>query len=125
MPGGLRGYSLYYLQRQGVFRTTVSREYLKSEKKEQGTVAMGDNKKWKLSTVKLTDGTDLRKYLNRTVSHYRSEGFRKNEEADSLVFRLELIMGILGIRAANDNQKIMPVWVLPSPMPYRPGASNN
>ncbi|MBE6473150.1 MAG: hypothetical protein E7Z99_06180 [Coriobacteriaceae bacterium] len=25
---------------------------------------------------------------------------------------VELIMGILGIRAANDNQKIMPVWVL-------------
>ena len=55
MPGGLRGYSLYYLQRQGVFRTTVSREYMKSEKKEQGTVAVGDNRKWKLSTVKLTD----------------------------------------------------------------------
>jgi len=46
------------------------------------------------SAVKLTDGTDLRKYLNRTVSHYRSEGFRKNEEAASLVFRLELILGI-------------------------------
>ncbi len=55
MPGGLRGYSLYYLQRQGVFSTTVSREYMKSEKKEQGTVAVGDNRKWKLSTVKLTD----------------------------------------------------------------------
>ena len=25
---------------------------------------------------------------------------------------ISLIMGILGIRAANDNQKIMPVWVL-------------
>ena len=25
---------------------------------------------------------------------------------------IELIMGILGIRASNDNQKIMPVWVL-------------
>lgn len=25
---------------------------------------------------------------------------------------IELIMGILGVRAANDNQKIMPVWVL-------------
>ena len=24
-PGGLLGYSLYYLQRQGVFKTTVSR----------------------------------------------------------------------------------------------------
>ena len=25
---------------------------------------------------------------------------------------VELIVGILGVRAANDNQKIMPVWVL-------------
>ena len=25
---------------------------------------------------------------------------------------IELILGILGIRASNDNQKIMPVWVL-------------
>ena len=25
---------------------------------------------------------------------------------------IELVMGILGVRAANDNQKIMPVWVL-------------
>ena len=25
---------------------------------------------------------------------------------------IELLVGILGIRAANDNQKIMPVWVL-------------
>ena len=46
------------------------------------------------SAVKLTDGTDLRKYLNRIVSHYRSEGFRKNDEAASLLFRLEFIMGI-------------------------------
>jgi len=54
-PGGLRGYSLYYLQRQGVFKTTVSRDYLKAEKKEQGTVAVGDNTKWKLSDITLTD----------------------------------------------------------------------
>ena len=46
------------------------------------------------SAVKLTDGTDLRKYLNRIVSHYRSDGFRNNDEAASLVFRLELILGI-------------------------------
>ena len=25
---------------------------------------------------------------------------------------VELVLGILGVRAANDNQKIMPVWVL-------------
>jgi len=54
-PGGLRGYSLYYLQREGVFETTVSREYLKAEKKEQGTVAVGDSRKWKLVDLSLTD----------------------------------------------------------------------
>ena len=54
-PGGLRGYSLYYLQRQGVFKTTVSRTYLKSKQKEQGTVAVGDTTKWKLSTLTLTE----------------------------------------------------------------------
>jgi len=54
-PGGLRGYSLYYLQHQGIFKTTVSRTYLKAEKKEQGTVAIGDTTKWKLEHLKLTD----------------------------------------------------------------------
>ena len=46
------------------------------------------------SAVKLTDGTDLRKYLDRITSHYRSAGFRAAEEAASLSFRLELILGI-------------------------------
>ena len=46
------------------------------------------------SAVKLTDGTDLRKYLEHTTSHYRSAGFRAAEEAASLSFRLELILGI-------------------------------
>ena len=46
------------------------------------------------SAVKLTDGTDLRKYLNRVASHYRSGGFRAAEEAGALAFRLELILGI-------------------------------
>lgn len=46
------------------------------------------------SAVKLTDGTDLRKYLDRVTSHYRSAGFRAVEEAGSLNFRLELILGI-------------------------------
>jgi len=54
-PGGLRGYSLYYLQRQGVFKTTVSRVYHKSEIKEQGMVAVGDTTKWKLHNFTLTD----------------------------------------------------------------------
>ena len=46
------------------------------------------------STVKLTDGTDLRKYLNKVVSHYRSSGFHAAEEAASLAYRLELVLGI-------------------------------
>ena len=46
------------------------------------------------SAVKLTDGTDLRKYLNKLSSHYRSSGFHAAEEAASLAFRLELILGI-------------------------------
>ena len=46
------------------------------------------------STVKLTDGTDLRKYLNKVVSHYRSDGFHAAEEAGALAFRLELVLGI-------------------------------
>ena len=54
-PGGLRGYSLYYLQRQGVFKTTVSRVYHKAEIKEQGMVAVGDTTKWKLHNFTLTD----------------------------------------------------------------------
>ena len=29
-----------------------------------------------------------------------------------LASAVELVVGILGVRAANDNQKIMPVWVL-------------
>lgn len=46
------------------------------------------------SAVKLTDGTDLRKFLERITSHYRSAGFRAAEEAAALNFRLELILGI-------------------------------
>ena len=46
------------------------------------------------SAVKLTDGTDLRKYLDRITSHYRGAGFRASEEAASLSFRLELFLGI-------------------------------
>ena len=46
------------------------------------------------STVKLTNGTDLRKFLERITSHYRSAGFHAGAEAASLSFRLELILGI-------------------------------
>ncbi len=46
------------------------------------------------SAVKLTDGTDLRKYLDKIVSHYRNAGFRAAEEMESLNYRLELFLGI-------------------------------
>ena len=56
------------------------------------------------SAVKLTDGTDLRKYLNKIVSHYRSEGFGKSEESASLLYRLELILGICdGLTCAHSR----------------------
>jgi hypothetical protein len=55
MPGGLRGYSLYYFQRLGLFKTTVSRQYLKAKKGEEGTTAVGDNRKWRVEKLSLTD----------------------------------------------------------------------
>ena len=55
MPNSLRGYSLYYFQRLGLFKTTVSRQYLKAKKGEEGTTAVGDNRKWRLEKLSLTD----------------------------------------------------------------------
>jgi dihydrodipicolinate synthase/N-acetylneuraminate lyase len=55
MPGGLRGYSLYYFQKLGLFKSTVSRQYQKAKKGEEGTTAVGDNRKWKLEKLTLTD----------------------------------------------------------------------
>ena len=55
MPGGLRGYSLYYFQKLGLFKSTVSRQYQKAQKGEEGTTAVGDNRKWKLEKLTLTD----------------------------------------------------------------------
>jgi len=52
-PGGLRGYSLYYLQKAGCFTNLVSREYEKSKQDDGGT--RGEGKKWKLGTVSLSD----------------------------------------------------------------------
>ena len=59
------------------------------------------------SAVKLTDGTDLRKFLERITSHYRSAGFRAAEEAAALNFRLELILGITdGILYAHSRNVV-------------------
>ena len=52
-PGGLRGYSLYLLQKEGLCKTLVSRQYKKREVTEGGT--FGTGKGWKLETTKLSD----------------------------------------------------------------------
>lgn len=52
-PGGLRGYSLYLLQKEGLCRSLVSRQYQHREVTEGGTFGWGDG--WKLETVKLTE----------------------------------------------------------------------
>ena len=54
IPGGsLRGYSLYYLKKLGLFKTTLSRTYLKSKVTESGT--FGEGHGWKLEDLSLTD----------------------------------------------------------------------
>ena len=54
IPGGsLRGYSLYYLKKLGIFKTTLSRTYLKSKVTESGT--FGEGHEWKLEDLSLTD----------------------------------------------------------------------
>ena len=50
-PGGLRGYSLYLLKKQGVFRNMVSRQYVKAKVTEGGS--FGTGRAWKLERVKL------------------------------------------------------------------------
>ena len=52
-PGGLRGYSLYFLVKAGVFKNMVSRQYKDAKVTEGGS--FGENKAWKLETVSLTE----------------------------------------------------------------------
>ena len=54
-PGcvGLRGYSMYYLQKEGLAASMVSRQYLHREVTEGGTFGWGDG--WKLESVSLSD----------------------------------------------------------------------
>ena len=52
-PQGLRGYSLYLLKKEGVFRNMVSRQYDKAKVTEGGSFGAG--RKWKLETVELND----------------------------------------------------------------------
>ena len=53
-PAGLRGYSLYLLQKEGLAKTLVSREYKKKNVTEGGTFGSAADG-WKLGTVKLSD----------------------------------------------------------------------
>lgn len=52
-PEGLRAYSLYFLNREGVFRNMVSRRYVNMKVTEGGT--FGTGREWKLDSVVLND----------------------------------------------------------------------
>ena len=52
-PGGLRGYSLYFLKKEGVFKNLISREYEKANVTEGGS--FGNGRAWKLKSVTLTE----------------------------------------------------------------------
>ena len=52
-PGGLRGYSLYLLNKIGVFRNMVSRQYEDAKVTEGGSFGAG--KKWKLVNTELKE----------------------------------------------------------------------
>ena len=52
-PGGLRGYSLYVLNKAGVFTNMVSRQYEKAKETEGGS--FGNGKKWKIQKTELND----------------------------------------------------------------------
>ncbi len=56
-PGGLRGYSLYFLMKHGVFKNMVSRQYRNAKVGIAGTT--GDASSWSLTNVKL-NGDQLR-----------------------------------------------------------------
>ncbi len=53
MPGGLRGYSLYLLNKEGVFKNMVSRQYEKAKVTEGGSFGAGRG--WKLEKTTLSD----------------------------------------------------------------------
>ena len=51
--GGLRDYSLYFLEKEGIFRNRVSRRYADAKEAEGGS--FGSCRKWKLDTVEISD----------------------------------------------------------------------
>lgn len=52
-PAGLRGYSLYLLQQEGVFKNLVSRQYKTVKVTEGGSFGVG--REWELETVELSE----------------------------------------------------------------------
>ena len=51
--GGLRDYSLYFLEKEGVFKNRVSRRYADAKETEGGSFGTGN--KWKLDTVEIPE----------------------------------------------------------------------
>ena len=51
--GGLRDYSLYFLEKEGIFRNRVTRRYADAKETEGGS--FGTSKAWKLNTVEISD----------------------------------------------------------------------
>lgn len=51
--GGLRDYSLYFLQKEGLFKTRVSRRYADAKETEGGS--FGTSRQWKLDEVKIPE----------------------------------------------------------------------
>ncbi|MBQ0031564.1 MAG: hypothetical protein KBT68_02055 [bacterium] len=51
--GGLRDYSLYFLEKEGIFRNRVSRRYADAKETEGGS--FGSGKKWKLDIVEIPE----------------------------------------------------------------------
>lgn len=51
--GGLRDYSLYFLEKEGVFKNRISRRYANAQDTEGGS--FGSGKAWKLDVVEISD----------------------------------------------------------------------
>lgn len=66
----LRGYSLYYLKRLGVFKNTISRDYIEKIVTPAGTYPIGDKTAWKLVTYELSadDAAELDKCYDDTMN---------------------------------------------------------
>ena len=70
----LRGYSLYYFVRLGLFDNTVSRVYASEPDAEKGTYSRNSKPKWKLNEIELSKAQkkelnkcydDMMKFVNK------------------------------------------------------------